>query len=258
MLFYDFLYDSFSTYLGMDFPMTVHLWNINVQYKNNNILSQNESTFIGRCPNFHFLNKQAMSNSFLVHFICRAADSPKGTTRAGKVRGMFLPPEYELTKFISDVQNVHESWNTTTPACEWNGVTCSEEGKVSRIAWKTRGLSGILHWSSIPRSVTSIDLSDNQLSGSVIFASLPPGLERMWLQENMFTGELQLDDLPPTMRTLNIGANQFTGFVDLSFMKDSKITGFDITGNTNLQGSIPNGIQPKSSWWGIPADWVQN
>mmetsp|Transcript_2149 Transcript_2149/g.2903 ORF Transcript_2149/g.2903 Transcript_2149/m.2903 type:complete len:200 (-) Transcript_2149:39-638(-) len=198
-----------------------------------------------------------MSSSFLVHFICRAADSPKGTTRAGKVRGMFLPPEYELTKFISDVQNVHESWNTTTPACEWIGVTCSEQGEVSRIAWSGRGLSGTLHWGSIPRSVTYLELSGNQLSGCVSFALLPPVLERMWLQGNRFTGELHLEDLPPTMLILNISRNQFTGFVDLSFLKDSKITGFDITGNTNLQGSIPEGIQPKTVWWGIPADWIQ-
>ena len=172
-----------------------------------------------------------MIRGFLAHSICKATDAPKSsTTRAGDVRGMFLPPECELAKFISNVVNVHDSWNSATAACEWDGVTYNDKGEVFHIAWESRGLCSTLHWSSIPRSVTYIDLSDNQLSGCVSFASLPPGLESMWLQNNMFTGELHLHDLPPTTRTLNISVNQFTGFVDLSYLKGSKITGFEITG----------------------------
>ena len=60
------------------------------------------------------------------------------------------------------------------------------------------------------------------------------------------------------MRILNISQNRFTGFVDLSYLKDSKITEFDIMGNTNLLGWIPKDIEPKTAWWDFPADWIQN
>ena len=120
-----------------------------------------------------------MNRGFLVHSICKATDPPQSTTtRTGKVRGMSLPPEYELTKFISNVQGLYMSWSTATPACEWDGVMCREEGEVIRIAWHARELSGTLHWDSIPRSVKKMDLSSNELSGCINFASLPLDLKK--------------------------------------------------------------------------------
>ena len=199
-----------------------------------------------------------MISRFLPHCTCKDTGISKSpTSRASKVRGTFLPVEYELAKFISDVENPHESWSTATPACEWDGVKCNDVGEVNSIVWNGRTMCGTLHWDCIPRSVTNLELSANQLSGCVCFASLHQDVERMLLQNNRFIGELRLGDLPPRMRILNVSQNQFSGFVDLSCLQQTGITGFDITGNPNLEGSIPRGIVPKGCWWGYPSSWVQ-
>eukprot|EP00008_Paramoeba_atlantica_P001761 CAMPEP_0201503472 /NCGR_PEP_ID=MMETSP0151_2-20130828/84682_1 /ASSEMBLY_ACC=CAM_ASM_000257 /TAXON_ID=200890 /ORGANISM="Paramoeba atlantica, Strain 621/1 / CCAP 1560/9" /LENGTH=83 /DNA_ID=CAMNT_0047897131 /DNA_START=691 /DNA_END=942 /DNA_ORIENTATION=+ len=81
---------------------------------------------------------------------------------------------------------------------------------------------------------------------------------RLFLHENMFTGELHFEDLPPRMYLLNVSKNQFTGFVDLSCLEEMKILALQITGNPNLEGSIPKRMLPDVYYWRFPVSWIQN
>ena len=188
------------------------------------------------------------------------ADVPLSSiSRASKVRGTFLPQEYELAKFISDVENPHESWSTATPACEWDNVKCDDEGEVIDISWSYQGLLGTLHWEHLPRSVKFLDVSYNQLSGTLEFSALPPGLEKLWVHYNLFSGEVYFEHLPTGISVLNISRCDFSGFVDLSCLQHSSLakaaSGFDIRNNPKLQGSVPRNIVPTNAWWGIPNSW---
>ena len=178
------------------------------------------------------------------------------SSRIGKVRGTFLPVEYELAKLISDVENPHESWSTTTPACEWDGVDCNDKGEVIEVSWGFRGLLGTLHWEHLPRSLTSLSVYNNQLRGPVDFSSLPRGLAHLWISSNAFSGELHFEHLPPGLRILNISNCHFSGFVDFSCLQRSSLakggSGFDMRNNPELKGSISKRAVPKGVWWGIP------
>ena len=63
-----------------------------------------------------------------------ASDEATGEVRrTAKVRGAKLPQEYELVGFVENIENPHLSWNTSIPACQWNGIECNHEGRVTRI-----------------------------------------------------------------------------------------------------------------------------
>ena len=170
-------------------------------------------------------------------------------SRIGKVRGTFLPVEYELEKFINDVENPHESWSTATPACEWDGVKCNDKGDVIRISWDGRKLRGILRWEHLPRFLTALSVCNNQLRGPIDFSSLPEGLTHLWISLNAFSGELHFEHLPPGLKILNISSCHFSGFVDFSCLQRSLLakggSGFDMRNNPELKGSISRRAVPK-------------
>ena len=109
--------------------------------------------------------------------------------RPAKVRGVGLPQEYELAQFISGIKNSHISWNTSTPACEWNGVICEDGKHVTNINWRERMLSGALRWNSLPRTVNKFSAAHNNHTGPVHLYVLPSHLIDLNLLRNSFTGE---------------------------------------------------------------------
>ena len=193
--------------------------------------------------------------------LCEAADATPPAARPGKVKGVALPQEYELAKFVRDVRNPHPSWDTHTPACEWNGVECDESKSISEVSWYSRALKGSLHWLYLPRTIQRARVMTNQLGGDVDFSALPELLLNLWVQNNLFTGELDFAHLPPNIDVLNVSNCQFTGFVDLSCLVHSNlakpVAGFDITGNPGLNGTIARSHMPTRAWWNIPPSWIQ-
>ena len=148
--------------------------------------------------------------------------------RAAKVRGN-LPPEFELAQLTKDIENPFPSWNASTPACEWKGVTCGDGIHISAIYWDPKshipphlrsfyaygnGFSGRLHWQHLPQSLKKFRIERNKLQGSVNLTRLPQGLTSLSLSRNMFSGNVVLDCLPQNMTYLNLGNNQFTGCLD--------------------------------------------
>ena len=202
-----------------------------------------------------------MIEMFSLHLLCSSVDnSATSVSRAAKVRGTFLPQEYELAKFISDVENPHASWSTATPVCEWDGVNCNKQDEVIRISWCSQGLRGALHWQHLPRSVRSLNIFNNLLSGTVDFSALPLGLVHLWVDSNAFSGELHFEHLPPNIRVLALSDCDFSGFVDFLCLQHSSLaqlgSSFSIKDNPRLHGSLSKKAVPKGVWWDIPNSWL--
>ena len=190
-----------------------------------------------------------------------AADVAPSAARAGKVKGVALPQEYELAKFVRDVKNPHPSWDTHTAACEWDGVECDKSKSIVDLRWRQRELNGTLHWLYLPRTIQQARLLMNRLGGDVDFTTLPQPLTCMWLQHNFFTGEPDFAHLPPNIDVLNVSSCRFTGFVDLSCLQHTTLmkptAAFDITGNPGLRGKIARSHMPTQACWKIPASWIE-
>ena len=158
------------------------------------------------------------------------------STRLGRVSAS-LPQEYKLLKFIENVSNRHTSWDADIPACEWDGVTCNEEGKVVKIDWSLRNLGGTLEWKHLPDTLLEIRMYSNKLSGSIVLEDLPPGLEYLSVGTNRFTGCVNLQAMPKTMKKLLIGNNELGGSVSFCHLPD-KLFFLYLADNANLSGTL--------------------
>ena len=70
---------------------------------------------------------------------------------AAKVSSITVPQEYDLIRLIQNMQERPPSWNTDTPACEWEGVECDEKNQVKEFSWCFENL-GFLVWKYLPQS----------------------------------------------------------------------------------------------------------
>ena len=134
--------------------------------------------------------------------------------RPSKVQRVNLPQEYDLARFIEDIENPDPSWNTSTPACAWKGVTC-EGIHVWKIIWNRYKLSGSVHWNWIPQSLQQFRVWENMLTGAVNFNALPPQLSYLNLIQNFFTDIAHLEHLPVNIEYLYLRSNRFEGNVEL-------------------------------------------
>ena len=139
-------------------------------------------------------------------------------TRPGKVRGANLPQEYELTRFVQNIENPHPSWNASTPACDWEHVTCDEELHVIWINWNGMNMKGSLQWNYLCHTVLEFRAWLNQLRGNVLLGALPSQIVRFDLSTNGFSGELDWSHLPGEMIDLFFSDNKFKGCVDFKHL----------------------------------------
>ena len=115
---------------------------------------------------------------------CRKGDeegSPlkAATTRVrmntSKVSVTNLPQEYQLARLLADANNLHKSWSTEAPACEWNGVECNDDEEVIYVTWDVSRISGSLRFIYLPHTLESFLVYNNDLSGLVPLDQLPLG-----------------------------------------------------------------------------------
>ncbi|GAB2268283.1 hypothetical protein Dimus_003258 [Dionaea muscipula] len=150
-------------------------------------------------------------------------------------------------------------WPNSTSCCLWEGITCDDKGKVSRLWLPRRGLQGNL--SASLASLTS--LSQLNLSGNSISGSLPDGvfeslgrLEVVDLSLNHLDGDFSRalafskgsgpSSLPATIRVVNISSNQFHGTLESGiFSLASNLTSFHASTN-GFTGRIPQSICSSS------------
>ena len=156
-------------------------------------------------------------------------------SRPSKVRGALLPSEYELTRFVSKIENPHISWSASTPACEWKGVTCVDS-RIQIVDWGRSGLKGSLLFEWMPRASRFFYLFNNQVGDFVKLDSLPPQLTCLDLDINTFSGSIDLIHIPSTFRTLSLRNNAFAGSVDLNHLPPNLEELY--LNNNNLSGRV--------------------
>ena len=157
-----------------------------------------------------------------MYIIRMAEDVP--SSRPGRIRGANVPQEYELANFIKDVSNTDPSWNTNTPACEWNHVICDKGDNVSQLRWGKCALNGIIVLKYLPCSVLQILVSNNQLTGELSLSELPPQTMDANFAHNIFTGSIDFTCLPKTLLHLYLTANKLSGIADLSHLPPEFVT----------------------------------
>ena len=171
--------------------------------------------------------------------ITTMCDEALPRSRAAKVRGASLPPEYYLVQLVRHVENPHNSWSSDTIAHKWNGVRCANftSENVVEIYWSGFQLRGVLQWEFLPRTLRTLILWTNEFSGSVEWQHLPRNLEVLRLSENLFTGPIELHHFPQTLKFVSLSKNNFTGNIDFTFMPPGMLQ-FYVTQNFNLGGTV--------------------
>ena len=143
-------------------------------------------------------------------------------SRPSKVRGSFLPEEYELTRLIENITIPLKTWNDATPACKWDHVVCNDHERVTELLWSvvyTRGtLSGTLQWHHLPKAIRGVFLQGNyfrnEIKGSIDVSTFPQTLQRFSVATGRFSGTIDFSTLPISLISLNLSYNFFTGLVD--------------------------------------------
>ncbi|XP_072999593.1 uncharacterized protein [Typha latifolia] len=156
---------------------------------------------------------------------------------------------------LSDPLKALQSWNQTTPLCQWQGVTCGRKhpDRVTSLWLSSLDLTGPIspHLANLT-FLRFLRLDDNNLHGN-----LPPELGRLSRLRNLNLSMNYLQgEIPATisqcikLRFVDLRSNLFTGeiFKDIGSLSELWILNL---GENNLTGSIPPSIGNLSSLFGL-------
>ncbi|CAL2253835.1 unnamed protein product [Prunus armeniaca] len=141
-----------------------------------------------------------------------------------------------LLSFTSTLSSPPLNW-TSLDCCRWKGITCNQDGWVTRLLLPSKGLKGGISPSSLANltHLTHLNLSHNSLYGSLetqFFFSLNQ-LEILDLSYNRLFGELPLS---PS------SSNHFFGAIPSSFFQQaSNLTSFNVS-NNSFTGYVSSSI----------------
>ena len=146
------------------------------------------------------------------------------TSRApGRIRGAALPQEYDLARFVENMEGLHPTWCTNVTACEWAGVKCNDKGEVTALDWtnpdhvpREHGARGSVAWKYLPLTLIELNLDNGDLTGEVEFRCLPQSLKICDLSSNCFFGKFDSRFLPPLIEHLYLNNNKFTGHINFT------------------------------------------
>ncbi|KAJ9683645.1 hypothetical protein PVL29_019286 [Vitis rotundifolia] len=135
-------------------------------------------------------------------------------------------------------------WNSTSAHCDWDGVSCNEAGRVTRIALndpgKELGELSKLEFSSFP-SLVVLWLDDCGLNGSIPHQiGTLTQLTFLSLSINNLTGELPLSLANlPQLESLYLDSNRLHGSIPPEIGKMKNLISLNLSYN-NLIGVIPS------------------
>ncbi|KAM0856598.1 hypothetical protein ACQ4PT_048999 [Festuca glaucescens] len=163
--------------------------------------------------------------------------------------------KHSLLQFLHELSQhggLATSWRNGTDCCNWEGITCRQDGTVSDVVLVSKGLEG--HISESLGNLTGLqhlNLSHNSLSGR-----LPLGLVSssnitiLDVSFNQLNGTLQ-ELLPSTparpLQVLNISSNLFAGqFPSTTWKAMENLIALNAS-NNSFTGSIPADVCNTSS-----------
>lgn len=145
------------------------------------------------------------------------------------------------------------NWGSDKPLNEWYGVTCDQNGRVTRLALNNNGLSG-----EIPATIgeltglTYVNLYANQLSGS-----LPAEIARLTELRHLELDYNQLGGTIPVelgsltdLSVLYLNNNNLEGSLPKELGQLTKLSTFTLS-NNRLTGEIPDEIKALPNWSNI-------
>ena len=148
------------------------------------------------------------------------------------------------TATSGDTWNRADNWLESENVCDWFGVTCTEQARVSALELPSNGLSGSLVTElGNLKTVTSLNLADNQLVGGIPsnLGSLS-NLEYLRLHVNKLSGPIpaELGNLSQ-LGKLNLAYNQLTGSIPPGLGNLQNLWALNLD-NNQLTGSIPDAL----------------
>jgi hypothetical protein len=150
------------------------------------------------------------------------------------------PDKAELKKLYESTNGAswNSKWDTTTNnICEWVGIACDSNQRVSRFILPNNNLTGTLPSFSLP-ALESLYLHANKITGNLPNFNLP-NLKILYLDDNKFTGTIPNYDLPE-LEKLYMVYNQLSGSIpDFNLPKLREL----VLVHNKLTGPIPSFTQ---------------
>nr|GLL23289.1 tyrosine-sulfated glycopeptide receptor 1 [Ipomoea trifida] len=136
------------------------------------------------------------------------------------------------------------NWNNSGDCCDWEGVGCDGNGRVTRLWLPSRDLVGSISPAVAKlTSLSQLNLSNNRLSGSLpdVFFSALNSLQVIDLSYNRLTGEVASDErLPSSIQAVNLSSNHFNGTIQSSFFQPATSLASLNFSNNSFHGGIPS------------------
>jgi serine/threonine protein kinase/Leucine-rich repeat (LRR) protein len=142
---------------------------------------------------------------------------------------------------------LHMLWANSTDCCQWEGITCSNNGVVTEVLLPSRGLQG-----RIPPSLGNLTgLQRLNLSCNSLYGNLPPELvfssssSILDVSFNHLSGPLQERQSPISglpLKVLNISSNFFTGQLPSTALQVMNNLVALNASNNSFAGPLPSSI----------------
>ncbi|KAB8090867.1 hypothetical protein EE612_016198 [Oryza sativa] len=145
------------------------------------------------------------------------------------------------------------SWNSSTPTCNWQGVTC-ESGRVTELRLPGAGLMGTLPSNVLGNlsALRTLSLRYNALTGPIPDdLSRLPELRAIYFQHNSFSGEVPASVFTlKNLVRLDLAGNKFSGEISPDFNKLNRLGTLFLDGNS-FTGEIPKLDLPTLSQFNV-------
>ena len=164
---------------------------------------------------------------------------------------------YDATGGADWTNNANWNWKTAAALGDWYGVTTDDDGRVTKLVLRSKGLVGPLPLAlgNLPR-LEELDLGDNDLSGPIPAAlGNLARLEELDLGRNDLTGPIPaaLGNLS-RLEELDLSRNDLTGPIPAALGNLSRLEELDLSRN-DLTGPIPAALERLSNLEGLSLSW---
>ncbi|XP_050112045.1 receptor-like protein 2 isoform X3 [Malus sylvestris] len=156
-----------------------------------------------------------------------------------------------LKSFASSLSSPALNWTASVDCCQWEGITCNQNGWIIQLRLPSKGLTGGTFPSSLGnlKLLSHLNLSHNLLSGSLeagMFSSLSR-LEILDLSYNLFSGEIPLSLSSSYIQIADFSSNQFNGTIPSSFLQHAwNLSSLNVS-NNHFTGQISSSTCLRSS-----------